>query len=67
LASHASAAEIAAANTSAKRRDLWIRFALRSVGPITGDEARDVRVVHELEKGLANWGDILKKRDPNAF
>ncbi len=67
LATQVSAAEIAGATSDEKRRDLWIRFVLRAGGSLTGDEARDLRVVHEMESGLANWNNLLIKRDPNGF
>ena len=64
---HAQAAGNLLSLIATARRDVWILFALRSVGSITGDEKRELRVVHELEKGLANWDDLLKKRNPNGF
>ena len=55
LAAHAVPAEITAAQaTPAAHRDLWIKAILRIAGPITGPEARDLRVVHELQVELAH-------------
>lgn len=68
LAAHATAAEIAAAHaTPAKHRDLWVKAILRVVGPITGPEARDLRVVHELVRLSTMWGTVLQHRDPGGF
>lgn len=68
LAAHATAAEITAAHaTPAAHRDLWIKAILRIVGPITGPEARDVRVVHELVRLSTTWGTVLQHRDPGGF
>jgi hypothetical protein len=68
LATHATAAEITAAHaTPAAHRDLWIKAILRTVGPITGPEARDLRVVHELVRLSTIWGTVLQLRDPGGF
>jgi hypothetical protein len=68
LAAHATAAEITAAHvTPAAHRDLWIKAILRIVGPITGPEARDLRVVHELVRLSTMWGTVLQHRDPGGF
>lgn len=64
LAAHATAAEITAAHaTPAAHRDLWIKAILRVVGPITGPEARDLRVVHELVRLSTMWGTVLQHRE----
>jgi hypothetical protein len=68
LAAHAAPAEITAAHaTPATHRDLWIKAILRIVGPITGPEARDLRVVHELVRLNGIWGTVLQHRDPGGF
>jgi hypothetical protein len=68
LAAHATPVEINAAHaTPAAHRDLWIKAILRMVGPITGPEARDLRVVHELVRLNTTWGTVLQHRDPGGF
>jgi hypothetical protein len=68
LAAHATPAEIAAAHVNpAAHRDLWIKVILRVVGSITGPEARDLRVVHELVRLSTVWGTVLQHRDPGGF
>jgi hypothetical protein len=68
LAAHATPAEITAAHVApATHRDLWIKAILRIVGRITGPEARDLRVVHELVRLNGIWGTVLQHRDPGGF
>jgi hypothetical protein len=68
LQAHATAAEIATAQAApATHRDLWIKVALRVVGSITGPEARDLRVVHELVTLSGAFGTLFNHRDPGSF
>lgn len=68
LRANATAAEIAAGQaTPQTHRDLWSKVALRRVGPITGPEQRDLRVVHELFALNSAFGTVLHHRDPNGF
>jgi hypothetical protein len=48
-------------------RDFLVKLAVRhpTVAPMTGDVARDVRVVREL--GNLNWRDVLNPRNPSSF
>ncbi len=48
-------------------RDFLLMLATRhtKVAPMTGNLARDLRVVHEL--GQLNWGEVLKARNPSSF
>ena len=56
-------------------RDLWIRYAILSVGGVTGtgtgaEVERDLRVVHELYnlgRTQASWRTALDKRDLGDF
>ena len=68
LNARATAPEIAAARaTPTGHRDLWIKVALREVGTITGPEARDLRVVHELFTLNGAFGTLLTHRDLSGF
>lgn len=68
LTAHAAPGEIAAAQAApATHRDLWIKIALRMVGSITGPEARDLRVIHELFTLSSAWGTVLSHRDLSGF
>jgi hypothetical protein len=68
LNANATAAEIAAGQaTPVAHRDLWIKVALRRVGPITGPVERDLRVVHELFALSNAFGTVLHYRDPTGF
>jgi hypothetical protein len=60
-------AEVAAATTVAKERDLLIKLVARDIGTVTGNEARDVFVVNELGPHHMGWPDMLAKRGPAAF
>ena len=56
------------AHTSADvERDFLLKLTVRqpTVGPITGNPTRDVRVVRAL--GTLNWSDVLKPRNPASF
>jgi hypothetical protein len=51
-------------------RDLWIRYAIRSVGGVTGtgtEVGRDLRVVHELYNLSKAWKTALHKRNLGGF
>lgn len=68
LATHATAAELAAAEANpVVHRELWISIALRRSGPITGAEARDLRVIHELAELRAAFDTAWRYRDPGSF
>jgi hypothetical protein len=68
LNTRATPAEIAAAQaTPETHRDLWIKVALRIAGEVTGDEGRDLRVIHEMVTGLAAFSTLLSHRDPGGF
>jgi type IV secretory pathway VirB2 component (pilin) len=68
LNTRATPAELAAAQaTPATHRDLWIKVALRIAGEITGNEGRDLRVIHEMVTGLAAFSTLLSHRDPGGF
>jgi len=68
LNAHAMAPEVTAGQaTPDAHRDLWIKVALRRIGGLMGPEDRDVRVVHELDAGLAAWSTLLTHRDPGSF
>lgn len=75
-AAHSSSAERSRAfpggahtNTDTER-DFLIRLTIRqsNVGPITGRESRDFRVVQQLgDPALSAWRDILMPRSPSSF
>lgn len=68
LNARATAAEIAIAQAVPwSHRDLWIKVALRDVGEITGPEARDLRVIHELFRLSSAFGTVLNHRDLSGF
>jgi hypothetical protein len=50
-----------------KERDFLLKLTTRhkDVNPITGNVARDLRVVKEL--GLLSWGSVLDARNPSTF
>jgi hypothetical protein len=52
-----------------KERDFLLKLAVRDpkVGPITGNSARDLRVVRQLNAPSDNWTDILRPRNPASF
>ena len=67
LEATAPAAEVAAANTVEKERDLLIKLVARQIGTVTGNEARDVFVVNELGPKNLSFPEMLKVRGPGAF
>jgi hypothetical protein len=68
LNARAPAAEITTAQaTPDGHRDLWIKVVLRDVGSITGAEARDLRVIHELFTLSTNFGTVLQRRSLGGF
>ena len=67
LEATAPAAEVAAANTVAKERDLLIKLVARDIDTVTGNEVRDVFVVNELGPHSMGWADMLKVRGPGTF
>jgi hypothetical protein len=66
-AASATPAELAAATTVEKERDLLIKLVSRQVGTVTGNEIRDVFVVNELGPHHMGWADMLQIRGPAAF
>ena len=68
LNANATAPEVTAGQaTPDLHRDLWIKVALRQIGGLMGPEDRDVRVIHEMDTGLAAWSTLLTHRDPGGF
>jgi hypothetical protein len=63
----ATAAELAAATTVEKERDLLIKLTAREIDTVTGNEARDVFVVNELGPKNLSFPEMLKVRGPGAF
>jgi hypothetical protein len=67
LEATATAAEVAAATTVEKERDLLIKLVAHQIGTVTGNEVRDVFVVNELGPKNLSFPEMLVKRGPGAF